>query len=62
MKLNNINKNGGIMKKLNAVYEAPNLEIKEMLVEQCVLMVSYGDYGAAGQDSGYLDYGDDMYL
>lgn len=43
------------MKKLNAVYETPCLEVTEIQVEQCILSGSYGEAGDAGQESGYLD-------
>jgi len=49
------------MKKLNVVYEAPCLEVTEMQVEQCILSGSpYGEDGAAGQESGYLDFDGDL--
>lgn len=44
------------MKRTNAVYEAPCMEITEMQVEQCILSGSYGDEGEAGQKSTYLDW------
>ena len=46
------------MKKLNELYQAPCIEVTEMLVEQCILAGSYGDPGAPGQDSGFIDFGD----
>ena len=47
------------MKRTNAVYEAPCMEITEMQVEQCILSGSpYGEAGAAGQESDYLNFGD----
>lgn len=48
------------MKKQNAVYEAPCVAVVDMQVEQSVLVGSYGDYGDPGQDSEYLDFGDDF--
>lgn len=54
------------MKKLNAVYEAPILEVEELLTEQSVLIGSFGDLngfgkpGDAGQGSGYLDFDFDL--
>ncbi len=46
------------MKKLNEHYEAPCIEVTEMQVEQCVLAGSFGEPGAPGQDSGFIDFGD----
>ena len=66
MKQKILTKNGGIMKKLNAVYEAPILEVEELLTEQSVLTGSFGDLngfgkpGDAGQGSGYLDFDFDL--
>lgn len=48
------------MKKFNALYEAPRVEVTEMQVEQCILSGSYGDAGEPGQDSGFLDFGEDF--
>lgn len=49
------------MKKVNEMYEAPFLEVAEIEVESGIagsLDGAYGDYGEAGQGSGYIDYGD----
>lgn len=43
------------MKRLNEFYEAPCMEVMEVQVEQCILAGSYGESGAPGQDSGYVD-------
>lgn len=49
------------MKKLNEFYQTPCMEVAEMQVEQCILSGSpYGEAGAAGQESVYLDFGDDL--
>lgn len=48
------------MKKLNELYEAPCIEVMQMQVEQCVLAGSYGDPGEPGQDSGFIDFGEDL--
>lgn len=48
------------MKKMNVFYETPCMEIAEMQVEQCVLSGSYGDVGAAGQKSGFVDFSEDL--
>lgn len=49
------------MKKVNQMYEAPFLEVAEIEVEGGIAVSPngmYGDYGEAGQGSGFIDYGD----
>lgn len=49
------------MKKVNDMYEAPFLEVAEIEVESGIAGSpngAYGDYGEAGQGSGYINYGD----
>lgn len=44
------------MKKVEKIYAIPSLEVKELVVERGFSLSSnYGDYGAPGQDSGYID-------
>jgi hypothetical protein len=44
------------MKKVEEIYAVPSLEVEELVVERGFsLSDNYGDYGEAGQDSGYLD-------
>ena len=44
------------MKKTNEIYTIPSLEVEELVVEKGFSLSSnYGDYGEAGQNSGYLD-------
>lgn len=48
------------MKKVNEMYKAPFLEVAEIEVESGIAGSpngAYGDYGEAGQGSGYIDYG-----
>ena len=44
------------MKKVEKIYLIPSLEVEELVVERgFALSSNYGDYGEAGQTSGYLD-------
>ena len=44
------------MKKVEEIYAVPSLEVEDLVVERGFSLSSnYGDYGEAGQDSGYLD-------
>lgn len=45
------------MKKTREMYEAPFMEVAEVEVESGIAFSTreYGDYGVAGQDSGYND-------
>lgn len=40
-------------------YVEPLLRVEEVEVEKGYNMSEYGDYGEAGQQSGYIDYGND---
>ena len=43
------------MKKVEKIYTIPSLEVEELVVERGFSLSSYyGDYGEAGQASGYL--------
>lgn len=48
------------MRTKNAAYESPCMEVIEVHVEQCILAGSYGDYGDAGQGSGFIDFEDEL--
>ena len=44
------------MKKTNEIYTIPSLEVEELVVERGFSLSSYyGNFGEAGQESGYLD-------
>lgn len=50
------------MREKNELYEAPFMEVAEVEVERGIATSPYGAAGDAGQDSDYIDYGDEFYL
>ena len=51
-----------MIKKENQAYMAPTTDVLELRVESKILDGSlvYGDFGAAGGDESYNDYGSDF--
>ncbi len=44
------------MKKVEKIYAVPTLEVEDLVVEKGFALSSdYGNFGEAGQGSGYLD-------
>lgn len=47
---------------MKKIYNQPTVDIEDVMVEHGIATSPYGDYGAAGQDSDYIDAEDDFYL
>lgn len=46
------------MKKI--LYKAPSISVENMKVEKGYYVSEFGEYGAAGQQSSYLNFEDDL--